>query len=281
VGDYLENVASVPWTAIVLIAVAAWRGWRAPRGYVTLLATFVLLSLGPFISIAGFNTHVPGPWALLRYVPVVGLARTPGRFVVMVMLVVAVLFASALAYLMRQQDRRRARLTVLIAAALLVFELSPLPRTLYPARVPALFQSVAAAPEGTTLLHLPFGIRDGASSIGNFSAQSEFFQTAHGKTLMGGYLSRVSDRRKAELRANPVLNALALLSEEQPLTDVQREALKQGAPGLARASRVAFVVVDRWRASAELRALATDAFHLELVDRDADFELYRPRQTAP
>ena len=35
----------------------------------------------------------PGPWALLRYVPIVGLARSPSRFVVLVSLGVALLFA--------------------------------------------------------------------------------------------------------------------------------------------------------------------------------------------
>ena len=41
------------------------------------------------------NTHVPGPWAFLRYVPVIGLARTPSRFSIVFMLALAVLFAAA------------------------------------------------------------------------------------------------------------------------------------------------------------------------------------------
>ena len=43
------------------------------------------------------------------------------------------------------------------------------------------------------VLELPFGVRDGTSSHGNFTARSQFFQTYHHKPLIGGYLSRVFD----------------------------------------------------------------------------------------
>jgi hypothetical protein len=161
---------------------------------------------------------------------------------------------------------------------LLAAELLPLPRTLYPATVPTIYRSGAAAPEGTVVLHLPFGVRDGASSVGDFSAQTMSFQTAHGKTLMGGALSRVSNRRRRELRENPVLNALATLSEGHTLTAEQRQSLLARAPTLARESNLGFVVVDRSRASNELRDLAIAAFQLETVDSDGVFELLRPRR---
>ena len=64
--------------AIAVIVVAIWRaGYRPRAGWVALTIGFALLALGPFVYIAGVNTHVPGPWALLRYVPVIGLARMP------------------------------------------------------------------------------------------------------------------------------------------------------------------------------------------------------------
>ena len=43
-------------------------------------AVFAAMALGPFVHVAGINTYIPGPWAVLRYVPVVGLARSPSRF---------------------------------------------------------------------------------------------------------------------------------------------------------------------------------------------------------
>ena len=42
-----------------------------------MIVVFGLLALGPFVHVAGINTYVPGPWALLRYVPLIGLVHTP------------------------------------------------------------------------------------------------------------------------------------------------------------------------------------------------------------
>ena len=92
---YLESVASVPFSAVLVLCIAWRSGWRAPRMWVALGLAFTLLALGPFVHIGGVNTYVPGPWALLRYVPVIGLARNPARFAVLIMLVLAVLFALA------------------------------------------------------------------------------------------------------------------------------------------------------------------------------------------
>ena len=86
----------------------AWRaGWRIPRLWGGFALVFGALALGPFVHVAGINTHVPGPWALLRYVPVIGLARTPSRFSIVVMLMVAILFGAALTWLGRRWPARR------------------------------------------------------------------------------------------------------------------------------------------------------------------------------
>ena len=270
---YLENVVSVPAVALVLIAMAWRTGWRPSCWWTGLTVVFGLLALGPFINIGGINTYVPGPWALLRYVPVVGLARTPARFSVVMMLGVAILFAAALAWIGTRYPQRR-RLIVSLAGALLLFELLPSPRTLHSAGIPAIYSHIAAAPENVAVLELPFGVRDGTASVGDFSARTQFFQTAHGKPIMGGYLSRVSWQRLDELRRNPVLNALALLSEGRRLTPEQEQRLLEAGERFVTRRRIGFVVVERWRASEELRGLAIKALRLEHVATDGEFELY-------
>ncbi len=279
--DEAERVVALPWVALLTMTAAAWAGWAAPRRWLGLTLAFGLLALGPFVVIAGANTHVPGPWALLRYLPVIGLARSPGRFSVVLALAVAVLFAMALTWLASRHPARR-RLLVSVGGALLLFELLPAPRPLYSAAVPAIYRQVAAAPAGAGLLEIPFGIRDGTYSVGNFSARTQFYQTAHGKTVMGGYVSRMAHRRVSELRADPVLNALAILSENATLSPEQERALVDLGPGLLVRENVHFVVVDRQRASPALRDLAIRALRLQLVEREGALELYRPgRPAAP
>ena len=153
---------------VLTTLLVAWRmGWRPSRWWTALAMTFGALALGPFVHVAGMNTYIPGPWALLRYVPMLGLARTPARFSVVMMLAVAVLFAAALAWFGRTYPRQR-RLALTIVAALLLAELLPAPMTLHSAAVPRFYQRVAAAPENVRVLELPTGVRDGIVERGQF-----------------------------------------------------------------------------------------------------------------
>jgi hypothetical protein len=274
-GGYLEAVVSIPFVAMVTMVVAWRRGWRASRWWTALAVAFGALALGPFVHVGGLNTYVPGPWALLRFVPVLGLTRMPSRFSVVLMLAVAILFAAALEWLGRSYPRRR-RLILLTVGILLLGELLPAPLTLHSAAVPRFYERVAAAPNDVRVLELPTGIRDGTSSMGNFIARSQYFQTMHEKPLIGGYLSRVGGRSIADVRRIDMLDALIVLSEGGTLSPEREATLISGGPAFIREANLGFVIVDRLRSSTALIDFAKRALHLSYVDRDGVFELYQP-----
>jgi hypothetical protein len=273
---HVEGLVSVPLVAIVTLCVAWRAGWVPSRWWAGLTALFGLLALGPFIHIAGMNTYVPGPWAFLRYVPILGLTRSPSRFSVVLMLGIAILFATALVALTRRYPSRR-RLIVATVGALLLFELMPAPRPIYSATIPRIYQHVKDAPGDVRLLELPVGARDGTSSVGNFTARSQFYQTFHEKPLVGGYLSRVSRRRIDAMRSNQMVDALIVLSEGGQISDELKATLVDLGPAWIERSKIGFVVIDRPRTSQALSDFAIGAMQLERVDTDGDLELYRPR----
>jgi hypothetical protein len=273
---YVEGLVSIPLVAIVTLCVAWRAGWVPSRWWAGVTALFGLLALGPFIHIAGMNTYVPGPWAFLRYVPILGLTRSPSRFSVVLMLGVAILFATALVALTRRYPARR-RLIVTTVGALLLFELLPAPRPIYSATIPRIYQQVRDAPGNIRLLELPVGARDGTSSVGNFTARSQFYQTFHEKPLVGGYLSRVSRQRIDAMRSNQMVDALLVLSEGGQISDELRAKLVDLGPTWTERSKIGFVVIDRPRTSQALSDFAIGALRLEHVATDGDLELYRPR----
>ena len=221
---FIEYTAAIGLVVLAVIAVAVWRAGLRARGWFWAFGIFAALSLGPFVHVAGVNTYVPGPWALLRYVPIINLTRMPGRFAVVATLMAAVLFALALQALGARWPHRRRAMLALVAVAL-VAELLPTPRPLYPADIAAVYDVIRADPRDVRVLELPFGIRDGVSSEGNFSARYQFNQTRHGKRLLGGYLSRVSARRFVEVKRSPILAALVTLSAgRQPAGDLDAVA---------------------------------------------------------
>jgi hypothetical protein len=274
-----EFVGALPWVALGVIAFGWWRrGWKVTGIRAPLSLLWVLLALGPFIHIAGVNTLVPTPWTLLRYVPVISLIRSPSRFVVVVTLIVALFFGMALAHICQRAPARR-RIILSLVALLLCVELWPAPRTLYSAEIPRLYDVVAAdSRQDLRVLGLPFGVRDGASSLGNYSAESQFFQTHHGKAIVGGYLSRVSPHRKRLFQQLPVLNALMTLSEGKPLSAEDEGRARAGVDRFLGRSHLGYVVIDHAQAPPELADFAIDLMGLRPIAREYPRVLYVPRE---
>ena len=272
-GAFPEFVGAFSIVAFAVIAVGAWRR-VLPRVWIAFTAFFVWLSLGPFMHVGGINTYVIGPWAFLRYVPVIGMAQSPSRFAVVAVLGMSLLFGFALEELLR--GRRAASWASVLAMALGV-ELMAAPRPLHSAAVPDVYRLVAATgDESGRLLELPTGIRDGTSSVGDFSAGTQYFQTRHRRPLIGGYLSKVSRRRKAENARVPMLRALFALSEGRTPPPQWLEEARSSRDAFLRRSCVTFVVVDKRRASDSLRTFAVEALRLMLVHEDAAYELFTP-----
>ncbi|MQA30409.1 MAG: hypothetical protein GEU82_11330 [Luteitalea sp.] len=273
---YLENVASIPLVALAVILIARRAGWRASWLGLAMTLGFGALALGPFLRIGGIDTHIPGPWALLRYVPVVGLARSPSRFAVVATMGVAILFAQALHALVAGRSTGR-RFILALTGVLLVAELLPAPRTLYSATIPSVYDVIAADPsENAHVLELPFGLRDGTMTVGRATSRPQFHQTAHGKAILGGYLSRVSEKRIEDVRRDAVMNALLQFSEGKSLSAEQADRVRNEWPAFVRRVSIRYLVVDTERASPALRTFVVSTLKLQRLRADAGYELYRP-----
>ena len=262
--------------ALLIIAGVIWRtGWRPSARWSVVAFGFALMSLGPFVYLAGVNTYIPTPWALLRYLPLIGEARMPSRMAIVATMAVAVMFAGALSTWTARVPRRRGWI-LLGVAALLWIDLMPAPRPLFAAGIPAVYERIAADPRPISVLALPTGVRDGLSSLGNFTAHSQFFQTVHGKRIVGGYLSRTTPQRRASYLDDPVLGPLVDLSEGRPVSRDRWEAARAAAPAFTRNIGLGYVVINRRRASPDLTRFATEVLQLTAVQSDGDRTLYVP-----
>ena len=128
-GGYADQVASLSIVGLLLIIVA-WRfaAFRVPRFWLIVTIGFGLLTLGPFVSVGRFETHVPTPWTILRYLPIVGAARMPARFDAVVMLGFAMIVVTGLTALVL---RFPARQRVILGATALGLDRRALSRTAY------------------------------------------------------------------------------------------------------------------------------------------------------
>jgi hypothetical protein len=271
-----ENVASIPWTATFAVALAIlYRGLRLPRYWTVFTALMALLALGPFVHIAGMNTHIPTPWALVRYIPVLGAARMPTRLSILVMLGASVMLAMAVRAF--RQHSARPWVPPAVVTMLLLVELIPSPHVTFSARTPEFLETIAADPRPVRVLHLPFGLRDGLSSAGDFSAYAQFLQTFHEKPLVGGYISRLPSHRVDRYRRLRFFRVLLDLSERREVSAERMERVIETAHADAPGLGIGYVIVDTSRASDQLVHFARSALSLQHLKTEGTLALYSVR----
>ena len=275
-----ESIASLPWVALLIVA-CAWRRarFRPQRAWLAITLAFAWISLGPFVRVGGFDTAIPTPWTLLRYAPVIDQARMPARFSVVVIMGLSIMFAGALAALVARYPARRRAILCIVGGAL-AFELLAAPRRLFPADVPAIYKTLAADSRDLRVLGLPFGLRDGLTTYGAFNPAALYYQTRHGKRLVSGYLSRISDARKELYLSHPTLGAFLSLGKGRALTSLEREAATSSAAQLIDETEMGWVVLDDAAAAPALREFAVDVLGLVVVDRQDGYTLYEVSRQA-
>jgi hypothetical protein len=268
----LDPLGETAWLGLVaiVIIIATRRAWiRSPGSgfWLVICGVFLLWALGPFLMVFGINTGLLLPQILQRYVPIAANARVPSHAIVMASLAVAVLLALAIA----SSRIGRARGLWTGAIALMLIELCPAPIPTVALDRPALYTQLAAMPDGA-VLEIPLGLRDGFGAEGRVDPTVLYYQSIHGKPIMGGYISRMSPEISARYHASPVLDMLLRLCAAQKVPPPS-PAESLDAATYFKSIGVRYVVVNREMATIETRAYIR-AMPVRLVTTDGPRELY-------
>ena len=192
---YLENVTSIPFIALAVILLAWRTGWRPPGAAIALAIGSVLLALGPFLRIDGVDTHIPAPWAFLRYLPILRLTRSPARIFMSPCSGSGPLCPGAARW------RHHVRPAGLLARCADVCQLWPAPRT---SRLSSVDLLDRRDNRGRRRPRTALRRRD-ARVCQNFVEDAVLPDSAR-QAVVGGYLSRVS-RRLVREQTDPVSGA--------------------------------------------------------------------------
>jgi hypothetical protein len=161
---------------------------RAAR-HVLLLLCFLVLSFGANLHIKGMTIPVVLPYALIRYVPILGNARAPGRLMAYACLFLGVLVAIAFSYQLREGFlRKRKWVAALLALGICADFWTPC-RTTTPVRLPPAYTAILRQ-EPTK----DFGILDLPGRSVLLSARYMMYQTLHQIPIVQGYLARKPSR---------------------------------------------------------------------------------------
>jgi hypothetical protein len=274
----IDTIEGGAWLGVAPLLAAAWtvrREWNKPavRYWLAIAAIFFVWALGPHLMVFGFNTGMILPQTLLRYMPIAANARIPGRASVVVYLALAVLAGIAVAS-WRRQGRGAGMVIALVLAVAVDYIAAPFP--LVGIDRPAIYDTLRAQPADGALLELPVGIRDGLTSRGFLDHRVLAYQTMHRRPIVGGFLSRLPPSVQTAYAADPLIDALLVLSErdarpERPVPD------RSQARSLLMANGIAFVMLNRETASPQLVEYVDNVMPLTLVASDGPRSLYAVR----
>jgi hypothetical protein len=252
------NTVFLGWAGLALAVLGAVRYRRQLAAWITSFVVFVVFSLGPLLQINGRSTfdldglavNVPLPFLLLHYIPVVKANRVPNRFSVVLMLALAVLAGFGAYWLLRQATRiRRPTGTVVLAAGglllsgALLFEHWPAPLPLTDARIPPVYEQVAAEPGDFAILQLPLGWRNSFGVQGVESTQTQYYQSYHHKRLLSGNISRNPPFKFDYFSRQPILESLIVLQTYGEVDAERRAADRATAAEFVTFYDIRYVVV--------------------------------------
>ena len=176
---------------------------------------FVIISLGPHLQILGKQfDDARLPFYFLQELPTIESMRSPKRFLVTAMLAVAVLAGFGAHYMFTRKIFTRkvtgqwlGLILMVVLVGLIITDYWGWPRNLVTsdASYPKFFQEITREEDDTVVLSIPI------ANIAN--SQALYYQTIHGKKMIGGYVERPLPEATQHLRENKFLDSINLWNQ--------------------------------------------------------------------
>ena len=183
---------------------------------------FGLLSMGPFLklngsiellNLEGVAVVLPLPFLLLHYIPGLESLRVPGRFAPAMIFMAVVGSAYLLDYILIKMKHKKVIMIVLVSVFLLD-QWYQIPQSVSQPIPTQLYEQIGRDQNPSTVLEIPFTVRDGFQYIG-FVHAIEPMQGAiiHKKPIIGGYFARVSEPIFSYYRQLPFIGYIAEITD--------------------------------------------------------------------
>ncbi|MBI1295370.1 hypothetical protein GC175_10495 [bacterium] len=277
------NTVFLGWATIVLALLGAFVYRKRLSIWMWTALTFGLFTLGPFLQINGryrfdldgVETSFPLPFALLHYIPIIKANRAPNRNSVLLMLGLAVLVGFAIYWILKKWKKNELRMgsgsfrqrsmpiLYSLFIFLLVFEHLALPLPLSDARVPAVYEMIAADPAPVSVMHAPLGWRNSFGTLGPERTLLQYYQSVHQKPMLGGNISRAPDFKMDYFARIPFFQSIIGVGTDGQLTPERLETVQAQADEMMYLYNVGYVIltppieqrfpyVDTWQATWDL-----------------------------
>lgn len=166
---------------------------------------FLVLTLGPFLHIVGrwwiqlengIKLVFPLPFIILHYLPFLGNIRAPGRLIIGFIFFAYIVSAYVIATFLKNKTSRFKTIFFALILVMITIDQRPMKATSIPyeGKQNGIYKIIGDNKEKTSLLEIPFGVRDGLTYFGDFDAVGlTASEPIHNKYIIGGYAGRIPD----------------------------------------------------------------------------------------
>ena len=223
-----QRTVFLGWSVIILAIYSirtvsisiTWRWW-------IIAVFFFILSLGPALQINDKVIFAPMPYDILTKLPVIGLGREPARFVVFMMLPLAVIVGHCVNAIGKRSFRHQ--LLVLLFGSLIYLEFVAVPMKLDDRLVtmPSYYSEIGQASTAHSggILDVPYDLFGARGPACDYMV----YQTVHQRPIISGYISRTPQYAARMLDNYPFVRQLRarLYDDDEPLL-FTNELITQG-----------------------------------------------------
>jgi hypothetical protein len=236
-GNIAEHTVFAGYTVICLSLIAVIRIRKKEiRFWAVSALVFFLFCLGPFLhingetsfSVSGYSFFIPLPYAVFMHIPVFSLARVPSRWDIMLMLSLAILAGYSLEYLFKNSPKNK---LAFLFGLLILFEFLSVPITMSNGAIPAFYREISNESCNYAIVEVPL----------LWYAEPMYYQTSHGKSLVGGYVSRLPPYCLEFILNTPVIKDFVYFGAE----DIVQQPYEDAYTSLLNFYKIKYIIIHK------------------------------------
>jgi hypothetical protein len=188
-GNFWESASFLGYSVLAMTIWSLWKKKFVLKNYFIVVGLLgIILALGAYPHLLGQKiTFLPLPYNIIEHVPGLNAARSPGRFVVLTYLALAVFAGVATDSWLKTSFNRKskiaARLISLIIVTALILDYWSAPFQTTKIDIPGFCRTLKAKQGDFAVLDLPPASREA-------NLRYMYYQTIHQKPICGGQLAR-------------------------------------------------------------------------------------------
>ena len=242
-GNFSETTTYIGYSVLILsvFALYARRKDTTVRFWGIIALLFSLFSLGPVLHYGNktvlpfLNVSPPMPYVILQsVVPFIENSRTPGRLFIIAALAFSVLAGYGCNELLKRYNSKKT-IIILLVGAIIIFEYLTIPVPITTVDQPDFYKQIGSDPGKFALMEIPI--------TANYTAgvQIIYYQTIHGKPVVGGQAARAPEYVGEFERTIPFIEGITFLKPVSP--DIINQNLSETGNSILSHYHIRYVIL--------------------------------------